>query len=163
MQNTAKRPRFLWQEKCVRSRVHFEHHSVAQRFDNILTVEWHNYQQMHCSATGQKSARLRDKLWHPALLSGHGDLFYLDFLYSVFLFSVRFFLYSLSTQQGFQSCTFWGEPILFQRQINFWKTKHTDCMCLLRQLTSRTELTSRRMTDLQACFFLEGEFFKIFF
>lgn len=53
-QNTAKWPRFLWQEKCVRSQVHFEHHSIAQWFDNILTVEWHNYQEMNYSVTGQK-------------------------------------------------------------------------------------------------------------
>jgi len=37
----------------VRSSVHFERHNVAQWFDNILTVGWHNYQQMNYSATGQ--------------------------------------------------------------------------------------------------------------
>lgn len=113
--------------------------------------------ELFCNRT--KSAMLRDKSKKSALLSVQKYLLYLDFLYRVFLFSVHLFLYSLSTQQGFQCCTFWCEAIFFQRQINFWKTKKTNFMYLPRQLTSRrTEPTRRRLTNPPACFYLEGEF-----
>ena len=151
-------------ENCARSRVHFEHHSVAQWFDNILTVEWHNYQQMHCSATGQNLLGLETNCKIQPCCQGMGLSFtWISCIVSSSLVSVFF---SIPSPRSWASRVVLSEvnPSFFRGRSTSEK-QNTLTVCVSpRQLTSRrTEMTSRRLTDFQAYFYLEGEFFKFFF
>lgn len=164
MQNTAKQLRFLWQEKRERSRVHFEHHSVAQWFDNILTVEWHNYQQMHCSATGQNLLGLKTNGKIQPCCQGMGlSLTWISCIVSSSLVSVFFSIPSPRSKASRVVLSDVNPSFFRGRSTSEKKTTLTVCVSL-RQLTSRrTEMTSWRLTDFQAYFYPEREFFKFFF
>lgn len=154
MQNTAKQLRFLWQEKRERSRVHFEHHSVAQWFDNILTVEWHNYQQMHCSATGQNLLGLKTNGKIQPCCQGMGlSLTWISCIVSSSLVSVFF---SIPSPRSKASRVVLSDvnPSFFRGRSTSEKKNHTDCMCLPQTANKQKDRDDKLKTDRLSSLFL---------
>lgn len=161
MQNMAKRLRFLWQEKCVRSQVHFEHHSVAQWFDNILTVEWHTYQQMHCSTTGQNLLGLETSCKIQPCCQGMELSFtWISCIVSSSLVSIFFSIPSPRSKASRVVLSDVNPSFLRGRSTSEKQNKVTVGVSPRQLMSRRTKTTSRRLTDFQACLW---EFSKFVF